>query len=176
MAGIIGSYRKKKSQRDAAREQQLAQLLAEVKRDPSVLSVGVGAVVPAKTATPLFKRKPRLLPQTHGLLYYVLRAGLPDHAIFPNQALGDFIEPGDGSGREQQRQRLATQRADFIICNKQLEVVAAVLVKGLGSDRPLLEPVLRSAGIRLVQIDAAKLPKHTQVRTLIYGADAPSTT
>ena len=86
--------------------------------------------------SPEFSKKPRLLPQSTALLYYVFRTGLPDHEIFAGLALGDVLDvapAASGAQREQLLRRLAQQRLELVVCTKQLEVVAAVVVRDSAS-------------------------------------------
>jgi len=175
VAGIIWYYNNKKAKRDAAREQKLGLLLSELKRGgaPSP-ALAANAAVTAPAPVPIrFAKKPRLLAPNNVLIYYVLRAGIPDHEVFANLLLGDLmVVSTPGYEAEQKMKRLATTRADFIVCNKQMEIVAVVLIAGsaAAAETSLIEECLQSAGIRLLRIDPAAAPKHTQVRALIYGS------
>ncbi len=125
-----------------------------------------------------FIRKPRLLSQADALLYMVFKAGLPDHAIFAGLTAADVVEFAPGSTglvREQKLRRLAQQRVDFVLCTKRLEIVAvAICARELDAaaadDARFAEECLQAAGIRLLRVDPATLPRHQEVRELIYGA------
>jgi hypothetical protein len=185
IAWVIWSYKQKQQKREAESARRFNALLADVqlKPDPPVTASGVNAAAVARSATPVpgFSKKQRLLPQPQALLYYVFRTGLPEHEIFANLTLADLVELGPaarGYEREQKALRLARERLDFVICNKQLEVVAAiVLEKGAAPDAVqdgnarLAEECLHSAGIRLVRVNPAAPPRHHEVRKLIYGAE-----
>jgi hypothetical protein len=133
------------------------------------------APVPAQTLV----RKPRLLAQADALLYYVLRTGLPDHEVFASLTLADLVElPAGQRGYDgiQKQRRLAQQRIDFVLCNRRLEIVAAIVIDRAGptdaaliEGRRLIEESLQAAGIRLICIDASAPPRHQQVRALVYG-------
>lgn len=189
IAWVIRSYGKKQQQRGAERNRQFEALLAELKNSRASREAGL-APAPAPQASlavgereatrPDYCKKERLLPQAETLLYYVLRTGLPEHEIFANLTLADIIdvEPAvRGYERGQKARTLAQQRLDFVICTKQLEVVAAVVLdKSAMPDRVhtgnprFAEACLATAGIRVVRIDPAAPPRHHQVRDLIYGA------
>jgi hypothetical protein len=186
IAGIFWSYKKKQDKRTAERARQFEVLLSELKRNPQLAASGAaGATAPAVTApvpavSPGLGKKARLLPQSGALLYFVFRTGLPDHEIFANLTLADLvdIEPTvRGYEREQKARRLAQQRLDLVICTKQLEVVAAVLLDtgtsagaAQAGNAEFIELCLQAGGIRLVRVDAAAPPRHHQVRDLVYGA------
>ena len=194
IAGIVWSYNKKTQKRTAERAQQFDELLSELKRSPHLGAGGTPGVAPQVSVslppTPPeppsppgagLDKKQRLLPQSGALLYFVFRAGLPDHEIFVNLTLADVIDIGpgvQGYEREQKARRLAQRRLDLVICTKQLEVVAAVLFEpapnasgARDDDRDFIASCLQAAGIRLLRIDTAAPPRHQRVRELVYGAD-----
>ena len=171
VAGIVWRYKNIIAKRDAEREQKFGQMLAELKRGSTPPAANAAVAVSA-TASIQFSKKPRLLPPNSALIYYVLRAGLPDHEIFANQLLGDLVVVSTpGYEAEQKMKRLAVARADFVVCNTQTEIVAVVLIadSAAAAETSLIEECLQATGIRLVRIDPKLVPKHTQVRALIYG-------
>ena len=193
IAGVIWFYQRKLRSREAERNRQYDVFLTEVKRGGAPATAGVnpvaaqnGAAAVARPGTPStvappvaeFARKERLLPQPQALLYYVFRTGLPDHEIFAGLTLADVIDVAPsvaGYEREQKARRLARERLDLVVCSKQLEVVAAVMVANRAAaaqpaDADFAAQCLQTAGIRLVKVDAAALPRHQQVRDLVYGA------
>jgi hypothetical protein len=109
---------------------------------------------------------------------------LPDHEVFAWLRLADIVElaPGKaGYDAVQRLRRLTQQRVDFVVCNRKLEIVAAIVIDRAGptdaaqiEGRRLIEESLRTAGVRLVRIDAAAPPRHQQVRALVYGEENKS--
>jgi hypothetical protein len=183
IAWVIWSYHQKQQKREAEQARRFNVLLAnaQLKPGPPAAASGVNAATVARSATPLpgYSKKQRLLPQAQALLYYVFRTGLPEHEIFANLRLADLVELGSRRGyeREHKALRLARERLDFVICTKQLEVVAAILLDTdaapdgtQAGDARFAEECLHSAGIRLVRINPAAPPRHHEVRNLIYGA------
>jgi len=186
IAGIFWKFKQKLDKRNAESARRFEALLSEVKPIQSPVAngatVATAPVADAPAAAPGagLGKKPRLLPQKGALLYFVFRAGLPDHEIFANLTLAELIdiEPTvRGFEREQKARRLAQQRLDFVICTRQLEVVAAVIIDAGRTADPMAadgvgftETCLQAAGIRLLRIDAAAPPRHQQVRDLVYGA------
>jgi len=183
VVGLVWAYRRKRERYAAARDKQLEALLSEAKLNliSGAANGAASQVAIAKvhsTPIPEFSKKQRLLPKAGALLYYVFRAGLPDHEIFANLTLADLIDIGPairGYEREQKLRRLAQQRLDLVICTKQLEVIAAVLIDKNGApdaaqaaNTRIIEECLKTAGIRLVCINPAMPPRHQHVRNLIY--------
>jgi hypothetical protein len=185
IAGVFWAYKKKRERQKAEHARRLDALLSEVKLS-SGISVAPKPAVALENAgfaaAPGSKvvRKPRLLPQTDALLYYVFRMGLPDHEIFANMTLADLVDVSpsmSGHEREQSLRRLAQQRMTLVICNKQLEVTAAVMTHNgalpeavQAVNTRFTEECLTTAGIRLVRVPAGKPLRHQQVRELVYGA------
>ena len=190
IVGIVWSYRRKRARLDAERARQFSELYADLKvgRAPSdvVTAAAAQPVAPAPSppaaAAPVseYERRRRLLTQSGGLLYFVFRTGLPDHEIFANVPLGDAIEISDtrpGFEREQKARRLAQLKLDLVVCTRQLEIVAAVLLNRDEAEDPagfenarFSEQCLRAAGVRVLRVDARALPRHHQVRELVYGS------
>jgi hypothetical protein len=186
--GIVWSYRRKRARLDAERAKQFNHLYADLKLNRGAAAVAAPASVPAgivpeAAAAPAlvseYDRRPRLLTPHGALLYFVFRTGLPDHEIFANVPLGDAVEISDsrpGFEREQKARRLAQLKLDLIVCTKQLEIMAAVMLNRDESLEPaqadndrFTEQCLRAAGIRVLRVDAKALPRHHQVRDLVYG-------
>ena len=178
MAGIVATYNRKHRQRTAERAEKMAALVQDLKSNPDLaLNKDAAAPLAAAAAGPAFSRKPRLLPQSTALLYYVFRTGLPDHEIFAGHTLADVLEIAPtlaGPQREQMLRKLAQQRVDLVVCSKQLEVVAVVLTGDAANSTQadnygFVVQCLQSAGIRLLSVDPAALPRHHEVRALIYS-------
>lgn len=175
MIGIVVAYNRKQQERRAERERQMAAMLADIRANSRVPANASGATTAA--AVPAFVKRQRLLSPAMTLHYYVFRTGLPDHEIFTGLVLHDIVDvpatPG-GAQREILLRRLARQRLDLVVCNKQLEVVAAILMTTPASgaqndDMQFASQCLKAAGVRVVSVDPATPPAHTEIRTLIYG-------
>ena len=175
IVGLVAVYNRRQRQRNAAGAEKMAELLADVKPAPAAgMSTRVAAVAPvAPAAGAEFRKKQRLLPQSTALLYYVFRTGLPDHEIFTGLALADVVDAGPASAMTgpEQLSKLLARRLDLVVCTKQLEVVAGVVIGGGagGLNDDAVAHALRAAGIRMVRIDPAAAPRHHQVRELVYG-------
>lgn len=190
IAGIVWSYRRKKAQRDAERATQFDVLYTDLKLNrgaaaPAPVVDAPAAALPVTTAPAPesvgeYCRKPRLLGQPDALLYFLFRTGLPDHEILANVPLCDVVEVADSLRsfeREQKVRRLAQIRLDLVVCTRQLEVMAVVMISRDGlQDAAQAENTrfagqcLRTAGIRLIRVDRTALPRHHQVRDMVYGS------
>jgi hypothetical protein len=187
VVGIVWAYGKKRRRASSERARELDALIAEAKlnaraaTDPQPVAVAAAAPAPVVVAAAAWLRKPRLLVQSDALLYLLLRTGLPDHEVFANLTLADVVEPAaelHGFEREQLARKLAQYRLNMVVCNKQLEIVAVVTTvagtpAGNADGERYVEACLNGAGIRLVRLDAAALPRHQQVRALVCGDTPP---
>lgn len=145
---------------------------------PSTPSPSLAVPAPAKAPAAAPARE-RFLGQAETLLYYLLKTGLPDYEVFAKVSLASVISAsGSGHEREQQLRRLAQYRVDFVVCDKSMRIIAvvemdsAVAAVGAGEQQFKVE-CLKRAGIRLVRVNPAALPKRDQVRALV-GGPAPA--
>ena len=143
---------------------------------PSAPSVSLAAPAPAK-APALAPARERFLGQAETLLYYLLKTGLPGYEVFPNVSLATVIGvSGSAYEREQQLRRLAQYRVNFVVCDKSMRIIAvvemdsAVAAVGAGEQQFKVD-CLKRAGIRLVRVNPAALPKRDQIPALVLGPD-----
>lgn len=186
VGGIFWAYAQRRKKSNSLRAREIDALISTAKKgglQPNKVASPVTVDAPETkapvTASTELSRKPRLLEQRDVLLYLLLRTGLPDHEVFHGLTLAEVLEPAEsvrGYEREQSLRRLAQTRLDFVVCNKRLEIVAVVMfdANGLsqGADRNL-SAILEAAGLRLVNIDPLAMPRHQQIRGLLYGDAAP---
>lgn len=189
VAGIFWFYGRARRKARSVRERELDALMLEaqglirraaVDPRPADSAIPVEVAPPAATAGSAYAQKSRLLDKSDALIYLLLRTGLPEHEIFAALTLADVLEPAAtlrGFEREQATRRLAAQRLDFVVCDKSLRVVAVVLcaqVADGGAAQHAIESALCAGGIRWVRLDAAALPRHHQIRALIYDETTPT--
>jgi hypothetical protein len=159
----------------------LEQFIAAYRRDKAQAAApgAAAAAAPPAPAAPALavaaiKPKVSFLAGPNKLLFLVLRTALPDHLIFPNVRLADAVQVAGQPPTPQQRAQLAQARVDFVICNKELAVVALIdITDGNRADDVLkrqLEPQLAAAGGRYLRIAPNAVPKPAEVRALVCGA------
>ncbi len=180
---IIWDYRRKSAQRESASAGRLEELLGVATHAQPAESLPAPADVvraaPAeKIPTPAasYALRARLLTPPQTLLYYLLKTGLPDHAIFAQMSVGSVLEAGAGLAayaREEQARIFARHLVDFVIADKSTRPVAAVKMTTAGDAQPSALMSMRdwfaAAGIRFIEIDSAALPRRESVRALILG-------
>ncbi len=179
IAYFVSSYRKKVAEREAASKKRFEEMfLARPKPAPppdmppapapSAGAPPVAKTPPVAVAAP--PAKERFLDQRETLLYRLLKVGIPDHEIFANVSLASVA----GGRNEQEARRLAQYQLDFVVCDKNMRVVAAVEFEPAGGaqalgDQHFKAECLKAAGINLVRINPAALPRREEIRGLVCG-------
>lgn len=183
IAYILWAHRKKAAAQTAARSERFEQMFgARPERittpEPATGIAGASAPGPAVTpaadrAPQLYARKEPLLSQSQALLFHALRAELPGHEVLAQVSLASVIEvpPAiQGREREQRLRALAQHIADCVVCNKDMQVVAAVdLEAGNTAGTRFKSECLKAAGLRYVRVNAAELPQGEDLRDLVLG-------
>jgi intracellular sulfur oxidation DsrE/DsrF family protein len=196
MGYAVWNFQKKTAAREAAAQQRFAELMrgqgsasgqpasAPAPTASAIAPVPVSHAVPAApaaapaAAAAAVTARERFLGQHETLLYLLLKTGLPDHEIFANVSLAAIVAlPASGGEREQQLRRLAPYQLDFVVCDKSMRVIAAVDIETAGGAdaagiQQFKADYLKRAGIRLVRVNPAAMPKRDQVRTLVVAAPA----
>jgi hypothetical protein len=179
----IWNYRRGTAARKAASESRFEKMFkAEAQLVPGLLpssSSSADASASAKSAPAAPNVPPvaveRFLGKADALLYYLLKAGLPDAEVFAGVSLARVIGAGgEGRDREQQLRRLAQYQLDFVVCDKSMKILAVVELEsavgaGAMGDQRFKSDLLKQAGIRHVRINPAALPRREQVAALISG-------
>ena len=91
MVAIVSTYTRKQRRRKTERAQHLEKMLGELKANAKLAGPALEMSENPAAAVPRFSRKPRLLPQSTALLYYIFRTGLPGHEIFAGLVLAKAI-------------------------------------------------------------------------------------
>lgn len=176
VAYAIWNYRRKTAVRMAASEARFEKMFKGPAQPPaSPQAPDSAATEPSSQVNAPPAVEQRFLGQAESLLYYLLKAGLPDLEVFAGVSLARVVgAAGEGREREQQLRRLSLYPLDFLVCDKSMRVVAVVEVEsaagaGAVGDQRFKSDTLKQAGIRLVRVNPAALPRPEQVRALING-------
>jgi len=189
VAFVVWDYRKKAAAREAASQARFEEMFkgkaAAAAPAPDSVSpsrpapaVAAGPAPPGSTAAPAVRAGERFLGPAAMVVFRELRAGLPDHEVFANVTLAALVSPsGSGREREQQLRRLSQYQVDFVVCDRELRIVAAVDLEGGGGVdaigvRKFKEDCLKAARIRLLRIDAVAPPRGDEIRALIGASPA----
>lgn len=183
IAYLVWAYRKKIAQKAAVSDLRFRELLAAgspVAMSQAPAEDGCAAVTVPMTASasgiPAYFPKARLLDLPETLLYYVLKAGLPEHEIFAQvnlAAMLDVPQTAQGYGREQLRHSLARHCVDFLVCDKSARIVAVAEYEAATDSAAFKAACLKAAGIRHVLVKPGAVPKCDVMRALILAAGFP---
>jgi hypothetical protein len=176
-AFIGGSDVKKKGK--PANQNDLEQFVAAYRREKAqagdsaaAASAPLAAAPSSLSAQAPVKARDVFLAGPAKVLFLVLRAGLPDHHIFANTRLADAIQLAGQPTTPQARAHYAQARIDFVVCNKDLAIVALIdLANGPRPDDVLkraLEPQFRNGGVRYLRLAPTAIPKPADARQLVY--------
>ena len=121
----------------------------------------------------------KLLTERERSLYENLLSLYPDHKLFVQVALSQLIDvPTNHPDRHSVRNRFSQLVADFVLCRKDLSVVAVIELDDpshLRPDRQYADArknkALADAGIKLVRIPAGRPPLDDALRAIIDGED-----
>jgi hypothetical protein len=183
IAYAIWSYRKGTAARKAASEARFGKLFKEEAQvapglqhpfsNPGDASAQAKPAAAASSAPPVVVE--RFLGKAQSLLYYLLKAGLPEAEVFAGVSLARVVGAGgEGRDRELQMRRLGPYQLDFVVCDKSMKVLAVVELESAASageigDRHFKSEVLKQAGVRHIRVNPAALPRREQVAALVHG-------
>lgn len=182
----IWDYRRRTAARKAASEARFEKMFKEeaqlvpglqppapLAAEPSPAAKAPPAPAPAQPVA-----AERFLGKAESLLYYLLKSGLPDAEVFAGVSLARVLGvAGNSRDREQQLRRLSQYQLDFVVCDKAMRVVAVVEVEtaagaGAAGDQRFKSDMLKQAGIRVVRINPAELPRREQIGAIVNGGSA----
>lgn len=195
VAGVVAfavwDYRKKAAAREAASQARFEEIFKgktaatpspaeSVPPLPAAPVAAASAVPQASPAVSAVRAGDRFLGRAEAMLYGLLRTGMPDHEVFAKVMLAAVVSAsGSGREREQQMRRLSQYQVDFVVCDRDMRILAAVeLETAAGAEaigvRKFKEDCLKAAGIRVVRIDAASPPRGDEIRALVGVTVPPS--
>jgi hypothetical protein len=176
-------YRKKtqkweaesKSRFDRIFAQQLARSTAGAA--PAAQPPVVPVATPAKPVAVPPRVTERFLGQAETLAYFLLKAGIPDHTVFAKVPVESIIA-APGSGPPAGAWLLvAKQRVDLLVCDRNMHVAAVIKLRVPGAPNAASQPesaieILRAAGVRVVELDMASMPRREGIRKVVLGDGA----
>ncbi len=95
---------------------------------------------------------------------------LPDHYVFPQVALGALLQPnvkGDNKKYYQVRGTFAQKMADYVVCNRDLAVVAVVELddKTHSNDKDAKrDAMLQQAGYQVIRWQSKQKPSAAEIQ------------
>lgn len=139
----------------------------------AALLVGVTLTKHGKEKAGAYRRR-KVMSENELEFFGRLVAALPDHYIFPQVAMSALLEAAssDKKTAHSDRLRIAQQRADYIVCTKNCDLVAVIELDdrthSTAKDQ-LRDSRLEQAGIRTVRFQSRAKPAVDVLRAAIVG-------
>lgn len=183
-AVFVWDYRRKAARREAASKERFEQIFnakaaaaATPASAPATAPLAGVAVAPKPpTGVSAFPARERFLGQPQTLAYLLLKTGLPDLQIFANVTLAAVVSApqAEGPDREQQLRRLSQCQLDFVVCDRNMRIIAVVDLDSPASRdtagmQRFKSDCLTAAGVRLIRINPLSLPPRKEMRGLVCG-------
>jgi hypothetical protein len=169
---VVWAYRKRTAERVAVSSKRFSEIFGSATATGTAAPRTSDAAGAPPTQAPSLKKEQLLDPQ-HALLFRTLASCLPGYAIFVHVSLAAVVElPPTVQGRErEQRSRVLAQHAvDCLVCNRDLEVIAAVDVEdGMNAESRIKSEYLKAARVRYLRLSPAALPGSDEIPALLFG-------
>lgn len=131
----------------------------------------------------LYLLRPRFLSKAEGVVYLLLKAAFPRHEIFARVRLADVLQVKIGpQGMERLRafRKIANQHVGFVVCDKDMTIVAIVDAKEPEQvtnprDQKLeiiKQRCLQAAQVKYIAIYPPQLPRYRELREQVLGPAA----
>lgn len=128
----------------------------------------------------LYLLRPRFLSKAEGVVFLLLKAAFPRHEIFARIRLADVLQVKIGpQGMERLRafRKIANQHIGFVICDRDMTIVAIVDAKEADQvidprDQKLetiKQRCLQAAQVKYVCIFPPQIPRYRELREQILG-------
>jgi len=134
---------------------------------------------------PFYAKKP--LSQPEQILYFRLVQALPEHIILAQVQLSRFLGVKKGNNYQAKKgnnyqawlNRINRKSADFVVCNKDLSIVAVIELddathqrESRQADDAKKDKALASAGVRIVRWQAKSIPDIAAIQTTFMSNTA----
>lgn len=124
-----------------------------------------------------YEAKERLLSKPENLFRNILKTGLPGHEIFANVRLADIVKVQHKHRRNKWLfWNIAQYHIDFLVCDKETNIIAAIELDDPSHDTDdgerrdaKKDECLNAVGIKLIRIRIENMPKHTEIKNMVYG-------
>jgi very-short-patch-repair endonuclease len=124
---------------------------------------------------PFSLRRPLTEPEQ--VLYFRLRQALPDHMVLAQVGMSRFLAVRRGHNARAWYNRINRMNVDFLVCNKDASVVAAIELDEASQQQPdrantdaKKELALKAAGVRLVRWKVSAMPDEAAIQMSIATA------
>lgn len=124
---------------------------------------------------PFSLRRP--LSEPEQVLYYRLCQALPDHMVLAQVGLSRFLAVKNGHDPRAWHNRINRMSVDFLVCNKDASVIAAIELDDASHARPdrisadeKKERALEAAGVRLLRWSVEAMPDESAIQAAFATA------
>ncbi|MGH6622946.1 MAG: DUF2726 domain-containing protein [Burkholderiaceae bacterium] len=124
---------------------------------------------------PFTPRKPLSAPEQ--VLYFRLCTALPDHLVLAQVGLSRFLGVKRGNNFHAWNNRINRMSVDFLVCNKDASVVAAIELDDASHRNPdrvsadeKKDKALGAAGVRLLRWHVNSMPDDAAIRVQVTSA------
>lgn len=123
-----------------------------------------------------YAKKPLTPPEQE--MYWKLIKALPEYIILAQVGFSGFLYTKDGRSKENyiKFNNVKQKRADFIICDKNFEIIAAIEIDDSSHDKEKDEKrdiALLEAGITTIRWNVRKLPREEEIRNTVNRLKTP---
>ncbi len=190
IAGFVWHFRRQAAAREAASAERMKAFVDQARAEaagrqptapppadttPAAAAAKVTRTTPAVPLSGFTLRAP-LLDAQQQALYPLLKSALPDHEILSCVSLAAFIQCAEnvtGFAREAQERRLADAVADFVVCDRAMNPLAAVQCgarSGKAAEKAAFAAACVAAiAVRWVEISPQALPRPDEIRAHVLG-------
>ncbi len=182
-AVFVWDFRRKAARRETASKERFEQIFKENAAAATTTettsaagpSTGAAAAPKPSTGVSALPAGERFLGQPQTLVYLLLKTGMPDHHVFANVTLASVVSvTGEGPDREQKLRRLFQCQLDFVVCDRDMRLVAVVDMdapesRDTAGMQRFKSDCLMAAGVRLIRINPMSLPSRGEMRGLVCG-------
>ncbi|WP_137936770.1 DUF2726 domain-containing protein [Chitinivorax sp. B] len=124
---------------------------------------------------PFIAQKPMSEPEQ--ILYFRLTQAFPDHIVLAQVGLSRILGIRKGADRQYWFNRISRMSVDFVLCNRDASIVAAIELDDASHQRPdrqaadeKKDRAVAAAGIRMVRFHVRNMPTVPRLReTLVEG-------
>lgn len=125
---------------------------------------------------PFYARKPLSNPEQ--VLYFRLLKALPNHMVLAQVQLSRFLGVKKGNNFQSWLNRINRMSADFVICNKDANVIAVIELddathtsqKRQEADAKK-DKALNSAGLKVIRWNVKAIPNETEIVNLVVSTN-----
>lgn len=121
-----------------------------------------------------YTHKP-VLTEPEQILYYRIRAALPDHLVFVQVSMSQVLQPA-GTRDQNAFNAISQKSLDFLVCRRDTSVVAAIELDDSSHNREsrkradaTKDHALQSAGIKVIRWNVTAMPDAATIQNAIIG-------